>query len=469
MPNSRRAAAVSLFLVACLGLGGCAARGSGNMAEGGGRPSGSLVLTDDERAQVSPGPYQPEAPSAYDAAALAGDVVPVSAGQAFSVFGSEPKRLGAVSGEVRSVWISYLEMANLLTGKTERQFTANIEAVFDNCAAFGLNTVIVHVRPFADALYKSSYYPWSYLCTGTEGLSPGFDPLAVMVEEAHERGLRIEAWLNPYRIRAADSTKGLSANNPARGWLEAGDSAVIAYNGVISYNPASPNAQALIVAGAREIVRNYGVDGIHIDDYFYPTTAAGAVDMGFDAASYQQYRNAGGTLPQADWRRQNVETLLRHLYAGIKAEDEDVLFGISPQSSVYNNYHAMFLDVAKVAANAGYCDYLCPQIYFGYHNSAQPYAATLSGWSDMVTAPGVRLYVGLGAYKVGAADTWAGTAGRDEWRQNTDLLGRMVQSARAEDGYGGFVLYRYDSLFNPVPAVAAHAGHEARNLKGIMG
>ncbi len=490
------------ILFACvLMLNGCTPRQAQTPGES--ESSGRMVLTDPWTAEESLA-YQPEAPAANDLSALivhtddptsgeeeqpsespepsaapepseaqepstAPEVSAVSTPQqGLPLRGNAVPRMEPVKGEVRGVWISYLELQNLLMNQSKEQFVKNIQGVFDNCAAYGLNTVFVHVRPFADALYKSQYYPWSYLCTGTEGTDPGFDPLAIMVEEAHARNLRIEAWLNPYRIRNANSKYAICETNPAVKWLSAGDSAVILHNGITSYNPASKKAQDLIVNGVREIVKNYSVDGIHIDDYFYPATATGAVDLDFDAASYRAYVNGGGKLSQADWRRRNVETLLKAIYAAIKAEDPDVLFGISPQSSVDNNYNAMFLDVAKIVSTPGYCDYVCPQIYFGYQNQAQPYQETLEGWNTMITCDEVDLYVGLAAYKLGASDQWAGT-GKNEWIHNNDLLARMVKTARNQNSYKGFALYRYDSLFAPEQGVRAHVGTEFQNLKSLLG
>ena len=364
--------------------------------------------------------------------------------------------------EVRSVWISYLELGRILTGKTKSQFTGSISDILDNCAAYGLNTVIVQVRPFGDAIYPSDYFPWSYLCTGTEGTDPGFDPLEIMIAEARKRNLRFEAWLNPYRVRHASGTNAMSRDNQAAIWLNAGDGAVIRYNGIISYNPASKKARQLIVNGAAELVRNYDIDAIHIDDYFYPTT-----DAAFDSAFYNSYKNGGGTLSLGDWRRQNVEALLKELYAGIKAVDSDVLFGVSPQSSVKINYDEMYLDVEKIVREPGYCDYICPQIYFGFSNQAQPFAETVKLWNELVAGTDTKLYIGIAAYKVGAPDSWAGT-GQNEWIGRDDLLKRMVEHSRTQGSYGGFVLYRYDSLFNPDPSVAAHAGRESANLRAIV-
>ncbi len=364
--------------------------------------------------------------------------------------------------EVRAVWISFLELQTLLTGKSANEFRRNMSAVFENCKNYGLNTVILQVRPYADAMYKSSYFPWSYIITGTEGKNPGFDPLQIMVEEARLRGLRIEAWVNPYRIRAADNKNALANNNYAKMWLDKKDNSVIVYKGVTSYNPASSKAQNLIVNGAVELVKNYDIDGIHIDDYFYPTT-----DKEFDKQSYSAYTKAGGGLNLADWRRANVETLIKKMYKAIKAANPKVLFGISPQSSLDNNYNAHYLDVAKISSTNGYCDYICPQIYFGYKNKSQPYAETLEMWNNMVTASNVKLYVGLASYKVGTTDAWAGE-GKNEWAQNSDLLKRMTLDARETNNYGGIALYRYDFIFAPESNVKAIANKEHANLKGLF-
>ena len=386
--------------------------------------------------------------------------LPYPAGIEASVSGMSVTRPPA---EVRAVWISFLEFERILTNKTERQFTASIQKMFGTSKDFGLNTVIVQVRPFGDALYRSSYFPWSHTITGTEGRNPGFDPLEIMVREAKSRGLRIEAWVNPYRIRPVNRNNPLSSSNPARRWIESGDEAVIRHGGMISYNPASTKAQNLIVSGVVEIVNNYDVDGIHIDDYFYPVT-----DASFDKSSYDRYVENGGRLPLADWRRANVETLIKKMYDGIKKTNRNVLFGISPQSSVYNNYHAQYLDVKKIASTPGYFDYICPQIYFGYNNQAQPYHDTLKEWERMVTAPGVKLYVGLAAYKIGRQDSWAGDRGMHEFVRNDDLMKRKTQDARKVKNYGGVVIFRYDSLFAPERDVAPIVNREAGNLKSLF-
>ena len=365
---------------------------------------------------------------------------------------------------MRAIWLSYLDLKPMLLNSDdssvgEEQFTKNIEQAFDNVKALGLNTVIAQVRPFSDALYESELFPWSYLAGGEEGIDPGFDPLEIMVEEAHERGLRLEAWLNPYRVRNSATNAELSAENPATAMLKTGDA--IQYNGAITYNPASQKAQQLIVDGVREIVENYEVDGIHFDDYFYPTT-----DVAFDAASYAQYQTGGGTMSLADWRRENVNQLVRAVYAAVKETDPEVVFGISPQGNMENNYDKQFIDVKAWLTEDGYIDYICPQIYFGFDNSTYPYAETVEAWSDLIEND-VQLYIGLSPYKIGTEDTYAGS-GRWEWANSGDILARQVDTARQAEHYKGFSLFRYDSVFQPQSGVKAAVQEEIDSLKQVL-
>ena len=365
-------------------------------------------------------------------------------------------------GEMKGIWFSYLEFETMLKGKSESEFTKNIKTAFDNVKNYGLNTVFVQVRPYGDAIYKSSYFPWSYIAAGKEGVDPGFDPLAIMVNEAHSRGLRIEAWINPYRIRNANYKNGLSSDNYASKCIKENDRAVIQYDGLISYNPACTNAQDLIVNGVREIVKNYKVDGIHIDDYFYPTMAAG-----FDKVDYDDYKANSGTLSHADWRRSNVETLLKKMYSAIKAENPNVLFGISPQSNIDRNYSEHYLDIKKITANTGYCDYVCPQIYFGMDHKTQPFKETMDKWTNVMQNSKVKLYVGLASYKIGTVDSYAG-AGKNEWVNNSDRMLQMVSCARNAANYNGFILYRYDHVFNPSANVIKKVSAEKTNLSKII-
>jgi len=467
--NRKRAFAFAAMLLA-LALCGCQLLGDAPIGEHEVIDDGNHVLVDYDDFSVFDG-LQAEYPQASDVIALPGERIapagtllaaPTGVGGKLRSMNWGQTQSANTVDEMRAVWFSYLEMNTMLTGKTGAQFRRNIGVAFDNVAALGLNTIIVQVRPFGDALYNSAYFPWSHVCTGTQGKNPGYDPLQVMVEEAKGRGLRIEAWVNPYRVRPAGSTLALSSDNKAKEWLEAGSTSVVNYNGVISYNPASAKAQSLIVEGVREIVKNYDVDGVHIDDYFYPTT-----DSAFDKASYNSYKSGGGTKSLADWRRANVEALLKKMYGAIKEENQNVVFGVSPQSNLRADYSTHYLNVQKIVSSPGYCDYIMPQVYFGFKNDTQPYAKTIASWNALLEGSDVQLYIGLAAYKCGAADSGAG-AGKSEWQQNADLLGRMVTQARSNGNCGGFALYRYESLFRPDSSVKAHIAKETKALQAVL-
>lgn len=365
-------------------------------------------------------------------------------------------------GETKAVWISYLEYQSILTGKTKKQFTNSIRSMFANLAEDGFNTVYVHVRSHSDAMYDSDIFPWSVYCAGTEGKDPGFDPLEIMVTEAHNAGLRIEAWINPYRIKGSTDTSKIAKSSPAYEWLDT-DKVVIVNGSGIFYNPADEDVIELVVSGVEEIVRNYDVDGIHFDDYFYPTTAES-----FDKAHYSEYKSSGGNMKLAAWRRQNVNTLIKEVYSAIKAIDGSCRFGVSPAGNLDNNYNSLYCDVYTWVTSKGYIDYICPQIYFGFNNKSRPYLTVLDEFSEIITNKNIELIVGLSAYKCGAEDTYAGTDGKNEWKNSADILARQVTAARQEKQYGGFALYRYDSLYNPSSAVRKAVENEIKNLKKVM-
>ncbi|MEG1621115.1 MAG: family 10 glycosylhydrolase [Oscillospiraceae bacterium] len=366
------------------------------------------------------------------------------------------------NGEMRAVWISYLDFNTLLKGKSEGEFRTNIKKAFSNITDLGMNTVIVQVRPFSDALYYSDIFPISHIVTGTEGVDPGFDPLKIMVDYAHSYGLEIEAWINPYRVRNSGTKAELSSENPAKKWLDSGDLAVVSHKAGISYNPASDKAIQLIVDGVAEIVQNYDVDGIHFDDYFYPTT-----EQSFDSQTYAKYQSNGGSLSLANYRRENVNKLVRAVYSKIKSINPNVKFGISPQGNLENNFDQQYIDVDKWLSNQGYVDYICPQIYFGFENTKYPFAYTVKLWNDKIKVQGIELYIGMAPYKIGTEDKWAGE-GKNEWIQSSNTLQRMVLESRKYSKCEGFFMYRYDSLINPIQSVKNQVNTEIENLNKVL-
>ena len=353
------------------------------------------------------------------------------------------------AGEWRAVWVSYLEWA-AMDFSTEDAFRAGVVQLLDNCAGLGLNTVLAQVRPFGDALYRSTLFPWSHLCTGVQGKDPGFDPLDVFLTEAHRRGIGVEAWVNPYRLRSsAAMPPNLAENNLANthpDWLcTAGEGLYL--------NPAVPAAADYVVQGVAELVQNYPVDGIHFDDYFYPTT-----DAAVDAAQFA----ASGAADLAAWRRQNVTALVAKVHRTVKAADPTLRFGISPQGNPDNDLDQQYSDVTAWLAAGGeekVIDYLCPQVYWGYGFTLQSgstrfaFENIVPAWLSYPRAGDVTLYFGLGAYRVGTGDGGANPDSVSGWSTGS-ALAAQVKDLR-QQAAGGWALYRYGSLFGPeAPALA---------------
>ncbi len=343
------------------------------------------------------------------------------------------------SGEMRAVWISYIELN--FTGLNVEQSKQKVQSMFANAKNLGFNTVIVHARSHGDAYYKSSYFPYSSYITGTQGVDPGWDPLAYMVETAHSLGLKIQAWINPYRVSSAsDDPMTLAESNKARQWLTDADTSnddwAIKCNGGIYYNPAIPEVRRLIIDGIREIVQNYDVDGVHFDDYFYPTTEAS-----FDAAAYARYTSSGGTLSLADWRRAQVNTLVSGVYQAVKSIKSNMIFGISPAGNISNCYNSLYADVELWMSRTGYIDYICPQLYWGfeYPNAQFRFNNIADTWSNLEMHDGLKLYFGLAVYKSGTVD-----AGSDEWIRNNDIIKRQIEYSRTKNNCSGIILFSYN-------------------------
>ena len=378
--------------------------------------------------------------------ALAGCAPAAAPGSSAPLPGSsadvQPAPAAKPSGEeYRAVWISYLEWQSADFSR-EDAFRAQMGSWFDQYAAMGLNTVLAQVRPFGDALYPSAIFPWSSVCTGTQGLDPGFDPLAVLVEEAHARGLRLEAWLNPYRLALNDTVPGaFSADNLATVHPEWVKQAA----GGQYLDPSRQDVRDCIAAGVQEILDGYAVDGIHLDDYFYPTT-----DEAFDAA---EYAAAGTNLSLEDWRRENVNALVRQLYQLVHAGGRTagaVPLGISPQGNNDNNYAQQYSDAALWLSTPGYIDYAMPQVYWGYGyttgsgSTRFAFENITAEWLALPRAEGVALYFGLGAYRIGDGDSGNYDHAQDQWQTGRNLAD-MVTTLRGA-GADGFGLYRSDFL-----------------------
>lgn len=299
--------------------------------------------------------------------------------------------------DMRAVWIAtvfnldYPSAKNNITAQKE-EYIKKLDALKE----IGINAVVVQVRPKADALYKSSINPWSDVLTGIQGQDPGYDPMTFMIEEAHKRAMTFHAWLNPYRV----TTKGvdlsaLSSDHPARNnpdW-------VLSYNNALYYNPELQQVKKHIVDTVKEIVQNYNVDGIHFDDYFYPSNYPLPAGESKDGSVANQ-------------RRQHINDMVSQVSSAIKSLDKNIQFGISPIGIWKNNtsditgsstggnesYYAVAGDTRTWIKNE-WIDYVVPQIYWETGHKLADYETLVKWWSNEVEGTQVKLYIGQGIYR----------------------------------------------------------------------
>lgn len=360
--------------------------------------------------------------------------------------------------ELHAVWISYLEFNDRLKdpdtgelGFTKERFQSVIDEMFDRVKELGMNAVIVHVRPFGDAFYPSKYFPWSKYISGTQGKDPGFDPLDYMVKAAHDRDLKFHAWINPYRVTSGTTdVNTLSKDNRARKWMTSKDKEqhrrVLSYGDSLYYNPSEDWVRHIIRNGVKEIVQNYDVDGIHFDDYFYPVLGTNYA-KNFDAPEYKKYvdwakKYGAKAMSIQDWRRDNVNRLIRNVYKIVKSANEDIVFGISPGG--FLDYLLMddryYCDIKTWLSKPGYVDYIAPQLYWSFEHSKFPYDKTLDRWLKLHTNKDVKMYIGIAVYKAGSNED-------SQWKSDTKILSKQINYARKTGEVDGFMYFRHDFFF----------------------
>ncbi|MCI2228752.1 family 10 glycosylhydrolase [Polaribacter sp. MSW13] len=309
-----------------------------------------------------------------------------------------------IEREFRAAWIASVANINwpskkgLSTDQQKKEAIDLLDLLKDN----NFNTVILQVRPQADALYKSSLEPWSYYLTGTQGKAPSpyYDPLEFWIKEAHKRGLELHAWLNPYRAHHTTGGEVTEASIVSK----QPELAVKLETGYWWLDPGSKKTQDHSYKVVMDIVKRYDVDGIHFDDYFYPYPSYNNNKDFPDENSWQVYLQSGGDLKRNDWRRENVNTLIKRVYTNIKKEKPAVKFGISPfgfwrpnhPSSVtsgFDQYNELYAD-AKLWLNEGWIDYLTPQLYWPINRIDVSFPVLLNWWKRENTK-GRHLWPGM--------------------------------------------------------------------------
>ncbi|MEV7175665.1 family 10 glycosylhydrolase [Kitasatospora sp. NPDC093679] len=362
--------------------------------------------------------------------------------------GPPPRRL-------RGVWIATVDRIDWppAPGLPEAQLRAAYDDLLDSAAAAGANAVFVQVRPTADAFWPSRYEPWSQWLTGVQGQDPGWDPMRFLVDAAHARGLAFHAWFNPYRIAQHDDPARLAAAHPARRHPEW----AVSYGGRLYYDPGVPAARAFVEQAILDAVARYQVDGVHLDDYFYPYPVAGRPFP--DDASFAAY--GGATTDRAAWRRRNVDLLIRELRDLVRAARPEAAFGVSPfgiwrnaatdprgsATAAFQSYDGLHADSLGWVQD-GLLDYVAPQLYWHLGHPQADYAALARWWAVQTAARETLLWTGQAAYR-------AGVAGEAPVWQDPAELSRHLDLDATLPQIGGQILFSARNVrTDPIGAVA---------------
>lgn len=312
----------------------------------------------------------------------------------------------AESNEVRAAWVSTVFNIDWPSkasyGNPEEQKKEYIRLI-DKLKEAGINTIVIQVRPESDTIYKSDINPWSRFLTGTQGKSPGYDPLQFIIQESHRRGLKVHAWFNPYRACIYPDKSTTTSSNPINKYPDW----VINYNKKWYYDPGNPEVTKYIVDTVAEVVKNYDIDGVHFDDYFYPGS-------GFpDSETFNRF----GSGNKENWRRSNINNMLKQVRDVVKSIKPSVVFGVSPagiwrnisndpsgsRTSGGESYVKQYADTRYWIKNH-LVDYVVPQVYWKIGHPAADYETLVKWWSNEVKGTNVDLYIGQGIYKQGQSD-----------------------------------------------------------------
>lgn len=382
-----------------------------------------------------------------------------------------PNKVKDKDEEFRGVWVSTIYNLDFPSKKelNKEDYKKEYIKLLNEVEELNLNAIIFQVRPKGDAFYKSDINPWSENLTGKEGKSPGWDPLDWMIEETHNRGIEFHAWFNPYRVTASydektskiDQLKKLSDKN----WAKKNPKNVFKYNGRLYLNPGSPEVIKHVNESIMEVVYKYDVDGVHLDDYFYPSKSIDKSETFYSEEEKSSYVKYGSNFSKiGDWRRSNVDNLVENINLSINgyniSNQDSVQFGISPfgiwrhkddkqipgldrigsntPKSSQASYDNQFADTKKWVKE-GWIDYIVPQIYWTFDEVAAPYAELVNWWANVVKDTKVDLYIGHAVYKK------AGNDKVNSW-SNPREISNQLKFNSLYDEIKGSVHFRYKNL-----------------------
>ncbi len=369
----------------------------------------------------------------------------------------EPQNI-ETSKELRGVWISCYDHISAY-GKSENEYLAETDKMFETIKNCGLNTAFVHLRAFSDAFYESDIFPYSVYIAGSQGGSLAFDPFELMLKSAEKYGISVHGWINPFRISAKTDISVLPDNNPAKIILESGNlngEICILDNGIY-YNPTCESNHKLILDGIKEIIEKYDIDGIHIDDYFYPST-----DENIDKIQFDNYLSEGGMLSLSEWRKTNINAFVSAIYSAVKSCNENIIFSISPAADIKANENKQFAECQLWLSSEGYADLIIPQIYFGFNHETLPFYETLQDWGMLKRSPSVNLACGIAAYKCDETFSYLNENEKADWQNNKNILSTQLNLIRENKNYCGFVVFSFGDL------ISKNCKEEISNLTDII-
>ena len=354
--------------------------------------------------------------------------------------------------EIKGVFLSYIEINKYIKNDNYEISKNNIKKIISNIKSMNLNTIILQVRSSSDSIYNSKIYPKSLYLVNNE-YDNYYDVLAYFIDEAHKYNIKIIAWINPYRVRTTENINNITDRNPAYKYL---NTDTIYINNGVFYNPSKKEVTDLIIKGVEEVLE-YDIDGLLFDDYFYP-------NVNIDEKDYQEYIKYNDYVSPENYRLEVINNMIRKVYK--KCKEKNILFGISPDGNIENNYTTHYADVKTWMSKEGYIDFIMPQIYYGFYNSSRDYINTLKEWENNLLNENIDLYVALAFYKVGQYDKYA-RDGKNEWLENDDIIMREILLSRNTKKYKGFSLFRYDNIFNQ-DTFTNNSVKEIENLKKII-
>jgi len=366
--------------------------------------------------------------------------------------------------DVKAMWLSQFDLNSVYTQsgrqRSQRSFESLMRTVLDNVANNGINTIFVQMRPYADSMYPSEYYPASSYAAGAYGREFTYDPIEIIVKMAHERGLSVHAWINPMRGMLEKDVAAVDTKYKIRQWYDSAETNgkyVVTVDGRLYLNPAYAEVRELIVSGAAEIVRKYDVDGVHMDDYFYPTQ-----DVSFDSYAYAEYTKTDKAVSLSRFRKNNLNMLVSAIYSAVKSEDPNALFGISPAGVIATVTDKQYADVYTWCKEDGYIDYICPQVYFGLEHQTCDFVKICNVWRKIIKNDNVKLIIGMTLGKAKSkVDNYAGS-GKDEWAKSDDILKRCLKYTEELDKCVGVSYFRYQYFYDPVSGASVSATAKER-------